>query len=377
MSRSKPKTTWEPMEESEPEAAIIAPKKALAGSKHQSQTPTDLFSDDIDMENHIPPPSSPPAARNPPSKFTPLFIPKRAVIVKTATLPNEEDDALAEKKDEERSKQASISMTYLEESVEHKPPEENASVPLQVDTHAPLIPVSNHLSTEISAKDKFAAKAQSNSQHGDSVVKQKKKVIEVSSDEEPEEDGRNSPQPGKQNSHESTMTQEPEPEMRIVFSQSRKPKRSLTVEVIKPKLPSVPVVLPVRDVDVQPEMVYPAPSSPRPQTPEPFSVLAALPILDIDIKPEMAYSAPQPPDLPPTSAILPIRDVVMEPKTVFPAPSTLPNSVPIVSPTRDVGIVNDIGPKRCIPFLNLKPHQTRSLPLPQRLCLYQQLLNHH
>ena len=173
------------------------------------------------------------------------------------------------------------------------------------------------------------------------------------------------------------MTQEPEPEMRIVFSQSRKPKRSLTVEVIKPKLPSVPVVLPVRDVDVQPEMVYPAPSSPRPQTPEPFSVPAALPILDIDIKPEMAYSAPQPPDLPPTSAILPIRDVVMEPKTVFPAPSTLPNSVPIVSPTRDVGIVNDIGPKRCIPFLNLKPHQTRSLPLPQRLCLYQQLLNHH
>ena len=95
------------------------------------------------------------------------------MIVKTATLPKEEDDALAEKKEEERSKQASISMTYLEESVEHKPPEENASVPLQVDTHAPLIPVSNHLSTEISAKDKFAAKAQSNSQHGDSVVKTK------------------------------------------------------------------------------------------------------------------------------------------------------------------------------------------------------------
>jgi hypothetical protein len=62
--------------------------------------------------------------------------------------------------------------------------------------------------------------------------------------------------------------------MRIIFSQSKKSKRSLMIDVVqptKPELPSVPAVSPIQDIDVvmsdtKPESdnhVYPAPSTPQ------------------------------------------------------------------------------------------------------------------
>ena len=72
------------------------------------------------------------------------------------------------------------------------------------------------------------------------------------------------------------------------------------------------------DEDEEEALLTTAPSTPRPQTPEQFSVSAALPVLDT------AYSAPQPPDT---------RDDI-EPETVYPIPQpqTSPNKVITPSP---------------------------------------------
>ena len=199
-SKSKSKAPPEPFEESGPEAATIASKKASAESKYQSQTPADLFSDSANIDDYIPPPSSPPAAARDPS-------------------PN-----------------------------------------LTLSSTAKPI-----------------------SQHGDPTVKHEMKVVEISSDEEPEEtlpekDGKVKPvsQSGKENTG-STMAQlTPQPqredELGIVFPQSRKSsKKTLTVEVVQPVKPSVPMVSPIGDADVmmgdiKPETnnhVYPALSTPQ------------------------------------------------------------------------------------------------------------------
>lgn len=127
------------------------------------------------------------------------------------------------------------------------------------------------------AKDKSAAKGKSTSHLGDPVIKQKTTVVEISSDEESEKDEKVEPiaQSIKENTHGPTTTQvisqpQPEHEARIVLShQSRKPKKSLTVEVVQPKPPSVPAESPIRDVDVVMGDIEDnhAPSTPQPQTP--------------------------------------------------------------------------------------------------------------
>ena len=127
------------------------------------------------------------------------------------------------------------------------------------------------------AKDKSAAKGKSSSHLGDPVIKQKTTVVEISSDEESEKDEKKVEpiaQSIKENTHGPTTTQvisqpQPEHEVRIVFSKSRKSKKSLTVEVVQPKPPSVPAESPIRDVDVVMGDIEDkhAPSTPQPQTP--------------------------------------------------------------------------------------------------------------
>ena len=217
-----------------------------------------------------------------------------------------------------------------------------------------------------------------------SPARQKMNVVEISSDEESRqviELGKvNSvSQSGKESTHGSTMAQvtsqaEPQPEMRIVFSQSRKSKRSLTVEVVQPNnaLPSVSTVSPIREIDdIEPEQpepetnnhVYPAPSTSQrslPQTPpKVISALSKLlvqpnnplpstisPIREIDVvrdiepEPEMnnhVYPTPSTPQTPP-KVIPALSRLVVQPNDPLP-------SVPAVLPIREIDVVGDIAPE--------------------------------
>ena len=169
-------------------------------------------------------------------------------------------------------------------------------------------------------------------------------VVEISSDEEPgqvTEPEKIKPvaQFKKENTHGSTTAQvtsqpEPQPEVRIVFSQSRKVKRSLTVEVVQPNnpLPSVPMVSPIREVDnTEPESetnnhVYPAPSPQRSLPP----TLPSIPtgsILEIDA----------------------VGDIEPEPELetnnhVYPAPSTPQRSLPQTPPKKVLSATVELIP---------------------------------
>ena len=178
------------------------------------------------------------------------------------------------------------------------------------------------------------------------VVKQKMKVVEVSSDEEPEE--------------------ETEPE-KPAQPQSRKPKRSLTVEVIKPELPSVPTVSPIRDVDVgdtEPK-TYPVPSTLLPQTPPKKDIAHLIQDVDVgDTERQTVYPVPSTPlpQTPPKKDITHlIRDVDMgdtERKMVYPVPSTpLPQTPPkkdITHPPKAVPASTAVKPP-LIPTLSKLP----------------------
>jgi len=134
------------------------------------------------------------------------------------------------------------------------------------------------------------------------VVKQKMKVVEISSDEEPELEGETESEKSAQSS-------------------SRNPKISLTVEVIKPELPSVPTVSPIRDVEVgdtEPKTVYPVPSTPLPQTP---------PKKDITHPPRAVYPVPSTP-LPQTP---PKKDIAHPPKAVPASTAVKPPLIPTLS----------------------------------------------
>jgi hypothetical protein len=227
-----------------------------------------------------------------------------------------------------------------------------------------------------------------------SPVRQKVDVVEISSDEESGqviEPGKVEPvvqikpvaQSRIENAHGSATAQvtshpEPQPEVRIVFSQSKKPKRSLTVEVVQPNNPppSVPTVSPIREIDAvsdkpEPETknhVYPAPSTSQhslPQTP-PKKVAPALSKLFVEPNNPL-------PSVPTVSPIQEIGGVEPEPETnnhVFPASSALQrslpqtppskvipaskllvqtsnplSSVPAVSPIGEIDVVGDIAPE--------------------------------
>ena len=175
------------------------------------------------------------------------------------------------------------------------------------------------------------------------------KVVEVSSDEEP---GTAAIQSGKKNTYGSTtapVTSQPEPEASIVFSQSRKPKRLLTVEVVKPLL-SVPTVSPIREVNIvmgdigpEPETatdVYPAPSSPQRALPQTPPKKKTVPSTEIEtVNPTL--STPLPPPKVTTPLLKTVSSTAVEqipalsklPITdVYPAPST-PQRAPLKKKT--------------------------------------------
>jgi hypothetical protein len=281
----------EPLEESEPVVAPVASKEAPAESRHQSQTAANLFSNDTVIENYIPPLSSPSPAR------------------------------------------------------------------------------------------------------------QKMNVVEISSDEEPPVAQSGKEDIDESTTAQVTSQPEPQPEVKIVFSQSRKQKRSLTVEVAQPNpLPSVPTVLPIREIDIvgdiepEPEMndyVYPAPSTSQrslhqsppkkvipalsnlviqSNNPVP-SVPTVLPIREIDVVGDIETE----PELETNDHVYPApstlqRSLPQTPKTVLPALSKLVQpdnslpSVPAVSPIQGIDVVGDIAPETNNHVYTAPSTPQRSLP---------------
>ena len=172
-----------------------------------------------------------------------------------------------------------------------------------------------------------------------SPARQEMDVVEISSDEE-------SPvaQYSKENIDDSSTDQvasQPgsQPEVKIVFSQSRKLKRSLTVEIVKPSdpLPSVPTVLPIREIDavgdIEPE---PEPETKNYSYPAPSTSQRSLPRTPKKVIPALSKLVVQPNDpLPSGTTVLPIQEVEPELETnnhVYPAPSTLQRSLPQTPP---------------------------------------------
>ena len=214
-----------------------------------------------------------------------------------------------------------------------------------------------------------------------SPLRQNMDVVEISSDEESGqviEPGY--VKPVAQSDKGSTMAQvtsqpEPQPEVRIVFSQNRKSKRSLTVEVVQPNnsLFSVPSVSPIREIDAvseEPEPgtnnhVNPTPSTsqrsllqtppknvipPRstllvePNNPLP-SVPTVSPIREIDVEPEPQTNN----HVIPASSTFQRFSPLTPPSKVIPALSKLfvqpSNPLPAVSPIGEIDVAGDIVPE--------------------------------
>ena len=188
-----------------------------------------------------------------------------------------------------------------------------------------------------------------------SPERQKMDVVDISSDEESGqviEPGKfkSIAQSGKENTHGSTIAQvssqpELQPEVRIVFSQSKKSKRSLTVEVVQPNNPppSVPTVSPIRETDIvshiepEPETnnhVYSAPStSQRSLLQTPPKVIPVLSKLLV----EPNNRVPSVPTVSPIREIDGVRDFEPEPESnnhVFPASTTPQRSLPQTPPPK-------------------------------------------
>ncbi|PPQ90049.1 hypothetical protein CVT25_006289 [Psilocybe cyanescens] len=190
-SRSKPKAPIEASElelEAEPEVPEPAPKKKNVTKSKTPQAPAaqNLFDDDVFTDHYVPPPvSSPPATKQSPvAELPPLFVPKRNTT-KKPPIPSENlAEALPVEK-EKKSGKPKNKLSPASRFQQSDNEEMEVERPPAVEAYTVLAPVSTNSSPLPHSEEKIAGKSKSGSTHV--TGKKKLKVVEISSDEEPEE----------------------------------------------------------------------------------------------------------------------------------------------------------------------------------------------
>ncbi|KAF8159399.1 hypothetical protein B0H34DRAFT_782167 [Crassisporium funariophilum] len=281
-SRSKSKPLPTPSDlESDPElkALTIAPKKkTVPKPKPQAPAVEDLFNDDVLMKNDIIPPPSPPPTHehSAPRELAPLFVPKRTTVAKPATPLGDSEDLHPiekEKKKPGRPKakpKPTPAIALQEDELAHEVLREQSETSRPAEIQGPLAPVSNNPPSQISMKDKSAAKLKPSSKRAEEIARQQMKVVEISSDEEIEDDidlekdkksKTGSAHSGKENDHgQAKVAQQAqpltEPEARPPSSRSKAGKPPIIVDKVhflEQTRPPVPITIPLVDGDVSME----------------------------------------------------------------------------------------------------------------------------
>ncbi|KDR80791.1 hypothetical protein GALMADRAFT_222390 [Galerina marginata CBS 339.88] len=238
----------------EPEIATVAPKKKASSKSKPPQTPApeNLF-DDVFLDSRNPPPShlTPASKQTSTVELLPLFIPKRTTTKKTPTPSEDLEDAPPvekEKRKPGRPKTKPQPRPQAEASEEEADASER---PPSTDPYKPLASISINPPSQPPAKEKPAGKSKFTLSKPDAPTTQKMKVVEISSDEEPEHDEvkptkvvvkqeerpRNSKTSHSIQPASQARSAHSESHSRLTSTQGKRQKKSIVVETVQPFRP--------------------------------------------------------------------------------------------------------------------------------------------
>ncbi|KAH9479320.1 Protein bir1 [Psilocybe cubensis] len=232
-SRAKTKSSAEASDiELETVAAEPAPKKKNATkSKPQAPAAQNLFDDDVFTDHYVPPLAPYPpteAIQESIAQLQPLFIPKRT----TGTKSEISTDSAADTVHTEKQKKTKPKFAY---SRQMQSEDEDTQRPPSIEEHKPLAPVSANPSPVPNLKT--------------GAGKQKLKVVEISSDEEPQEKEKILVKPIQNQDKENSVNMslppiqvpppqvliaQPDPPTNPVSAQPKRQKKSVIVETVQP-----------------------------------------------------------------------------------------------------------------------------------------------